>query len=138
MINTNVWDAEKVILITNNRKAAVKYEGRLDVRVEKSYEQVLLKARDLIYDRHTLLTHPQASSLKPNQTPVRSVLLYPYREGDNYAAGCVLIEHTIDVFYEWQAISPAPDHYAENILSDFETIDLSVIDNVIGRMGLFL
>ena len=47
------------------------------------YEDVLIKVRDLVYDKHVLLTHPQASSLKPNQTPYRSVVVYPKGEEDN-------------------------------------------------------
>ena len=42
-----------------------------------SYEAVLIRVRDLVYDRHILLTHPQASSLKPSQALYRSVAVYP-------------------------------------------------------------
>ena len=42
----------------------------MEVLLLDSYRDVLLKVRDLVYDRHILLTHPQASSLKPNQDAI--------------------------------------------------------------------
>ena len=72
-----MWEIEKAILITNNERVYEKYKDTLTVIFEESYEQVLIRTRDMVYDRHILLTHPQASSLKPNQTPYRSVIVYP-------------------------------------------------------------
>ena len=78
-----MWELEKATLITNNDRVYEKYKNDLEVILLKTYEEVLLKTRDLVYDRHVLLTHPQASSLKPNQTPYRSVVVYPKGEEDN-------------------------------------------------------
>ena len=57
-----------------------------------------------MYDRHVLLTHPQASSLKPNQTPYRSVVVYPKGEEDNMK-DIMLIEKCIETFRQWQDIA---------------------------------
>lgn len=131
-----MWDTDKVILVTNNRKAANKYEDVFDVCTEESYEAVLLRARNMVYSGYSLLTHPQASSLKPNQTPVRSVLLYPYRRGDEHGRDCLLIEDVLHIYWQWQEIAPAPDSYEEAVLDDFETIDLSMIEGAAGKLGL--
>lgn len=131
-----MWDVEKVILITNNRKAAERYKGIFDVRMEDDYESVLLKTRDLVYSGFSLLTHPQASSLKPNQTPVRSVLLYPYRPGDEHGRDCLIIEDVIHVYWQWQEIAPTPASYAEAVRNDFETIDLSMIEGAAAKLGV--
>ena len=69
-----------------------------------SYRDVLLKVRDLVYDRHILLTHPQASSLKPNQTPYRSIMVYPKGEEDNMK-DIMLIEKCIETYDQWQEIA---------------------------------
>ena len=78
-----MWDLEKAIMITNNDRVYEKYKNDLTVILLNTYEEVLIKTRDLVYDRHKLLTHPQASSLKPNQTPYRSVVVYPKGKEDN-------------------------------------------------------
>lgn len=131
-----MWDIDKVILVTNNHKAAEKYKDIFDVRIEESYESVLIRVRDMVYSGYSLLTHPQASSLKPNQTPVRSVLLYPLRPGDDHGRDCLIIEDVIHVYWQWQEIAPTPDNYKEAVWNDFEIIDLSIIEGAAGKLGV--
>lgn len=40
-----------------------------------SYRDVLVRVRDMVYAGHTLYTHPLAGSVKPNDTPYRSVVV---------------------------------------------------------------
>jgi len=129
-----MWDIEKAILITNNDRVFEKYKDEIKVILLNTYEEVLIKVRDMVYDRHLLLTHPQASSLKPNQTPYRSVVVYPKGNEDNMK-DILLIEKCIQVYYEWQEIAPSPEKYADKVANDFKTIDLSVVDNIIPRLG---
>ena len=56
-----MWDKDKAILITNNDRVYEKYKDSMKVFLLDSYEEVLIKVRDYVYDRHLLLTHPQAS-----------------------------------------------------------------------------
>lgn len=128
-----MWEIEKATLITNNDRVYEKYKDTLPVILLEDYEEVLLKTRDMVYDRHTLLTHPQASSLKPNQTPYRSVVVYPKGNEDN-TKDILLIEKCIETFRQWQEIAPTPKDYAEKVANDFKTIDLSVVDNIIPRI----
>ena len=86
----------------------------------------------MIYTHHKLLTHPQASSLKPNQTPYRSILLYQEGVKEN-TEDILLIEKAIEVFDKWNEIRRVPA-YDEKIAYDFKTIDLSMIENVISRL----
>lgn len=128
-----MWELEKAILVTNNDRVYEKYKDQMTVILLDTYEEVLIKARDLVYDRHVLLTHPQASSLKPNQTPYRSIVVYPKGEEDNIK-DIMLIEKCLQVFAEWQEIAPSPEKYEGKVANDFKTIDLSVIDNIIPRI----
>lgn len=128
-----MWEIEKAILITNNERVYEKYKDTLTVIFEESYEQVLIRTRDMVYDRHILLTHPQASSLKPNQTPYRSVIVYPQGTDDNTDA-ILLIEKCLETYRRWQEIAPTPEKYDDKVAYDFQTIDLSVIDNIIPRI----
>lgn len=129
-----MWDIEKAVLVTNNDRVYEKYKDIIQVILLDTYEEVLLKVRDMVYDRHLLLTHPQASSLKPNQTPYRSVVVYPKGQEDNMK-DILLIEKCIEVFREWQEIAPSPESYQEKVANDFKTIDLSVVDNIILRIS---
>lgn len=127
-----MFELRKAILITNNDRVYDKYKDKLACIYTKDYEDTLIKVRDYVYEKHQLLTHPQASSLKPNQTPYRSVLIYPANE-DN-TKDILLIEKCIEVFNSWQKIAKTPSDYKENVREDFKTIDLSVIDNIMDRM----
>lgn len=128
-----MWEIEKATLITNNDRVYEKYKDEIKVILLNTYEEVLIKVRDMVYDRHLLLTHPQASSLKPNQTPYRSVAVYPKGKEDNMK-DIMLIEKCIQVYYEWQEIAPSPEKYDDRVANDFKTIDLSVVDNIIPRL----
>lgn len=128
-----MWNIEKATLITNNDRVYEKYKDVITVILVDHYEEVLIKARDMVYDRHILLTHPQASSLKPNQTPYRSVVVYPKGEDDNMK-DILLIEKCIETYRQWQEIAPTPEDYQEKVANDFKTIDLSVVDNIIPRI----
>lgn len=128
-----MWQLEKAILITNNDRVYKKYHGQLKMILLETYEEVLLKTRDLVYDRHLLLTHPQASSLKPNQTPYRSIIVYPKGTEDNMK-DIMLIEKCIETFRQWQDIAKTPLDYKADVANDFKTIDLSVIENIISRI----
>ena len=128
-----MWEIEKATLITNNDRVYEKYKDELKVILLDTYEEVLIKVRDMVYDKHILLTHPQASSLKPNQTPYRSVAVYPSGKEDNMK-DILLIEKCLQVYYEWQEIAPSPEKYEARVANDFKTIDLSVVDNIIPRL----
>lgn len=128
-----MWNLDKVILITNNDEVYKKYKDRVNCTFLEEYGEVLIKVRDLVYNKHVLLTHPQASSLKPNQTPYRSIVVYPKDEEDNMK-DIMLIEKCIEVFNQWQSIMPTPKDYKENVAKDFKTIDLSVVDNIMPRI----
>ena len=124
-----MWNMEKVTLVTNNDRVYEKYREDMEVLLLDSYRDVLLKVRDLVYDRHILLTHPQASSLKPNQTPYRSVIVYPGSGED-----ITLIEKCIETYDQWQEIAATPHNYQKSVAEDFKTIDLSVIENIVPRL----
>ena len=128
-----MFELEKAMIITNNDRVFQKYKDKLQIKLLDTYEEVLINTRDLIYDRHILLTHPQASSLKPNQTPYRSVVVYPKESNDN-TKDIIMIENCINTFRQWQEISSTPDKYGEDIAYDFKTIDLSVIENIIPKI----
>lgn len=128
-----MFNLKNCILVTNNDRAAEKFRSSMkEIYLLDHYEEVLMKARDLIHTNHKLLTHPQASSLKPNQTPYRSILLYDEGGRDNIS-DILLIEEAIGAYEKWTAIKKVPK-YDETIEFDYKTIDLSMIENVIPKL----
>ena len=128
-----MWEIEKAILLTNNDRVVEKFADKIHCILCKDYEEVMIKTRDMVYAGNKLLTHPQASSLKPNQTLYRSIIIYP-KEGEDNTKDIMLIEKCVETFRQWQGIAKSPESYPEDVANDFKTIDLSVIENVIPRI----
>ena len=47
-----MWELEKAILVTNNDRVYEKYKDQMKVILLDGYEDVLIKVRDLVYDKH--------------------------------------------------------------------------------------
>ena len=131
----------KMLIITNNNKVYEKHKGKRDVLfLEKAtHSEVLEKTRDLVHKGARLLSHPMAGSLKPNQTPYRSILLEkPANYGDSEKQmipildieSLRLMENSIELTKTILAVKSIPQWPSE-IKEDFKTVDLSIIDSAI-------
>ena len=47
----------------------------------------------------------------------------------------MLIEKCLEVYYQWQEIAPSPKSYTPKVDNDVKTIDLSVVDEFMPRIG---
>ena len=66
----------KYMVITNNPLVRSRLDDTHEViYLELSYEELLKVVRDRIYEGHRLLTHPLSGSVKPKETPYKSVLI---------------------------------------------------------------
>lgn len=67
----------EILIITNNPLVERCMGGRFQVRLmeELSLRELLVHVRDLVYLGHELLTHPLSGSVKPNETPYKSIAL---------------------------------------------------------------
>ena len=122
------------MIITNNPAVTAAYEQMKNVRyVEGSYRDVLVEVRNLVHIGHEQVTHPLMGSLKPNETPYRSVVV-----SDEPVQGChteaiLIIEESIAVFDRF-ARTARPDRGAyasENAKRDFREIDLSLLKSAL-------
>ena len=67
---------EKAIIITNNVLSKEGFEKTADVLfVEGSLMDVMKTARDYVHKGHRLLTHPLMGSIKPNETPYKTIAI---------------------------------------------------------------
>ncbi|MEF9942276.1 MAG: GrdX family protein [Lachnospiraceae bacterium] len=116
------------LLVTNNNRVEKKYKGDMQVILLESYFEVLTKVRDKIHEGYVLLTHPLAGSLKPNQTPYKSILLELSEDKKLDGRSLELIEAAIETYYKFKELRELPN-YSEKVKEDFKTIDLSLVEN---------
>lgn len=123
---------EQRIIVTNNDQVQRKHGGSIQVILleQGSYVDVLNQARDLIHRGAKLLSHPMAGSLKPNQTPYRSVLLIGQEQDELDMESLRLIENSIEAAEKFLQIKKPPN-WPPKILEDFKTVDLSILDSAI-------
>ena len=121
-----------LIILTNNPDAAQTFQDRNVLWVDGSYRDVLTKARDLIHQGHRLLTHPLMGSLKPNETPYRTVAVSS-ETGPLDLDSLQLIENAVETFDKFARVT-RPDrgvNTPERMLADFRMIDLSLIESAL-------
>ena len=111
------------ILTNNPLVLAILGESYLVEYREESYRQVLVRARDLIYRGYGLFTHPLAGSVKPNETPYRSLLLSK-SPGELDMEAAALISEGITAFDKF---SPRPQALQQAYREDFQLIDYSLL-----------
>lgn len=119
-----------MFVVTNNPKVKA-YFGEDAIRfVDGTYEDVLIKVRDLIHVNHKLLTHPLSGSVKPNETPYKSIAV---ESGDRFdMEGLNLIEKAIETYNKLQKDSTTPN-WIERVKDDFMVIDFDLIKNALRK-----
>ena len=121
-------------IVTNNPLVLEKLEdeGRAYsvIYMPAAYEEILKEVRGWIHRGHVLLTHPLSGSVKPNETPYKSVLMSS-RIGDaeEQALSVKLIESALAACGKFQRKS---DGCGPEILADFQLIDWTLLESAIG------
>ena len=117
-------------IVTNNRLCRDKYGSQveMDYLENGSYLDVLLKVKDYIQKGWCLETHPMTGSLKPNQTPYKSVMISnrPVDREDFYNQE-ITMENSVSICQKFQAIRQTPD-WPEHLREDYREVDLSLIE----------
>ena len=74
---TDIKSERDFLILTNNPLVFTCMSDRFRIvfSPELTYREILVKARDLVYIGHTLYTHPLSGSVKPNETPYKSVVV---------------------------------------------------------------
>ncbi len=116
-----------MIVVTNNSEVKREYESKADLRfIEGGYRDVIVAVRDLVHQGYRLITHPLMGSLKPNETPYRSVALSSGGEElDIQSLG--LIENAMACCDKFEERPLRGMNAPEERLADFRLIDLSLL-----------
>lgn len=101
--------------------------------LDGSARDVLVAARDMIHRGQKLLTHPLMGSVKPNETPFKSVAL-SCETGTLDLESLMLVENSIMAFDRFSKIKRpnSGENADEEIKDDFREIDLSLIKSALG------
>lgn len=125
------------ILVTNNSLVNETYKDDIEIIYleELDYLKVLETVRDKIHLGHKLLTHPLSGSVKPNETPFKSVIISDEIEAIDFDSLKIIEESilTAKKFLDQKKIKDWP----EAVLKDFRTIDFSIITSGIESMNQF-
>ena len=118
--------SREYMVITNNPLVWDRLkETRHVVYREISYEEILREVRDRIHEGHSMLTHPLSGSVKPNETPYKSIMISAERraiDGESVA----LIESAIHACGKFEFKS---DRYKPEVYKDFQIIDCTLIES---------
>ena len=103
----------KFVIVTNNPKVRDELGQEFDVDyADITYREILCKVRDMIYEGHKLLTHPLSGSVKPNETPYKSILV------------ATIIENSIITADKFSVKFP---EMPQSVREDFQLIDSTLI-----------
>lgn len=115
------------ILTNNPRVLRLREEGCEVLYAEEPYDGILRRARDLIHQGHSLLTHPLSGSVKPGENPYKSIMLSS-RAGALDAQSLELIENAIVTARKFPDLSSC---WTRKILDDFMLIDETLISSAL-------
>lgn len=124
---------EKIIVITNNNITHDYFKDKYKiVFVEGSLMDVLIKVRDYIHKGHRLLTHPLMGSIKPNETPYKTVIISEYSNNNIDLQSLMYIENSIEVAQKLIK-NNLPKNWSQSVLKDFAIIDFDLITNALNK-----
>ena len=122
-------------ILTNNPLAAEEFGITHEVEfVDGKLSDVLVRARDLINCGAVLLNHPLYGSVKPNETPYRSLLLQHAKtpEDGSFPAAdqesVRLIGNALSAFSKFIVKKEITD---PSLLEDFQVVDLSLLRSAV-------
>ena len=122
----------KYMVITNNPLVRSRLDDTHEViYLELSYEELLKhdqrrkQKQYLTSQRHRLLTHPLSGSVKPKETPYKSVLISERKEKVD-GESVRLIENAILVCQKFQDKSK---YYKEEVYKDFQLVDWTLLES---------
>ena len=117
------------LIVTNNPlvKELVPADYAIDFE-QITYGEILTKVRDLVYAGHRLYTHPLSGSVKPNETPYKSIVVSknPKKMELDEAE---IISNSIVTYNKF------PQKYRdlpEGVLKDFQLIDYTLLCGALG------
>ena len=90
---------------------------------EISFREILVKVRDMVYAGHELYTHPIAGSVKPNETPYKSIVI-DKNPGQFSMEAANLMANALITFDKFKPLNVV---YSDYHHQDFQLIDYTLL-----------
>lgn len=118
---------QKFQIVTNNPLVRERYEDSFDVIFfeDLPIQDFMMKVRDMCMDGHELLTHPLSGSVKPGETPYKSVLVSAHK-GQADLNGLKLAETAMNAVEKFKFMDK---HWSPSVLDDFQLVDYTLISS---------
>ncbi|MEO2239457.1 GrdX family protein [Dorea sp. YH-dor226] len=114
------------MILTNNPLVLEKLKDTHNVIYKDiSYEELLKEVRDRIHEGHLLLSHPLSGSVKPNETPYKSVMISERKE-EMDSRSLSLIENALQACRKFEDKS---GRYEAKVYEDFQLIDWTLLES---------
>ena len=122
---------EKAIIISNNVLSKEGFEKTTDLLfIEGSLMDVMKTARDYIHKGHKLLTHPLMGSIKPNETPYKTIAISLKADNGVDLDSLNIMENSIETSERLINNRP-PRNWSKDIIDrvyeDYRLIDFDLI-----------
>ncbi|HHW98751.1 MAG TPA: GrdX protein [Firmicutes bacterium] len=122
----------RVIVVTNNDSVELQEQ---DLFISGTLLDVLRRCRDLVHQGHQLISHPLVSSVKPNETPYKSVVLTKQRTQQVDFQSLSIIEASLQTAERMLRERPLPT-YSERVLQDFQFIDRDLLEAALSSLPM--
>ena len=113
------------IIVTNNPAVAAAYPQE-SCTISGTVMDVFVAVRDAIHKGARILSHPLTGSIKPNESPYKSIAITT-ATGKLDIKSLSVIEDAISLL---DRLHQKNYSYDESVLDDFRIIDLDLINNV--------
>ena len=117
------------MIITNNDWVLTKYGTIYHViYIDGNFKDVLTAVRDKLHLGHELLTHPLASSVKPSETPYKSIIISDERKNLNINS-IYMIENAIITYDKFS--KERLKSIGDRVRDDLKLVDLTVLESAL-------
>ena len=117
----------KYIIVTNNPLVRDTYVDKDVEFYEIKYEEILQTVKSKIAEGHKILTHPLSGSVKPKETPYKSIMISKEKFKLDLES-LEIIENAIATCAKFKERS---DKWTAQVLKDFQLVDFTLIDSAI-------
>ena len=116
----------KFQIVTNNPLVRERYGKSHDVKyLDVSIKSIMETARDMCLSGHELLTHPLSGSVKPGETPYKSILVSSHK-GSADMDGYQKCQTAVDACAKFENMDK---FRSPSVLEDFQLVDYTLISS---------
>ena len=120
---------EKKVIITNNDWVLYKYREKFNVvYIDGTFKDVLIAVRDRLHMGYELLTHPLGGSVKPGETPYKSIMVSDDKKNISFSS-IYTIENAIITYDKFN--KNKLKFINDKIAEDLKLIDLTVLESAL-------